>query len=1381
MSNEIKDQKVAKEQGTEEAIKAPQTPEAVLDGEKLAKLAERTIEDIRTRADEVTEEGVSLLESSLGNLRAEPGEVAQAKEALGVVNGEIGRLSAARQNEVQEVVAETEEAKPFDRAGFLSEVETKLEEVHTVDDVLSVLKETLQSQKDRGDLRLLFDNFRFASTDGSEKSLDIEDFFEGQIRSLDGALEEPGFKDGSIDEIKRDAKTMIEELVLPRLEGEEDPELLTDINKVQEKVAVQDYDMKSLVDFLNSYRRLSKGREKVFDKFVFKDSPKKKDSLFDTEDVIRLLDTEPELLEKIDVINAGGLDLSLGLFGASGAFGIADQYTRFADLRAMPLHSLKLAENNQYFHISGDLATARGVGLITEERLREIHEFSGDCSGLSIGEILEYHERIEGLPDDRKELCKRAYTEKHLDGRFSEIGDRTFFQMIANDVNFHKIKTCYEGGLLKSFYQVSDLEKIVSSSEEDIELAVRTGKDLDAGFGLLEKDGTLNAQDVAARREMGERAPRVLLGGDKAKIEKYLEDVRSVSPEDLDLFYRWQSRKMSADGGIYGFFVPMEEVLREKESFSALSRFYRSEPDAELLVFGFIAKRDSTLPDVLRSVELFKEDPGKYFSDNPEGVFGNYDNAVKILQTRGQSFDQPELDSVFDHTLRNHPELFLNKSNFPFSPEQRKVIDIFAKINASASPEMKNMALELTLQLVYGGELSTIDERYEKVENIFVENNIPFVGKQEKTCEALHPHIDVQSNSSPELRALHSENARRLLVFKDLLSSSFNSLNFNLEQYLTVFQGGQKVLDKYEAGEQLSSEEEEELRRFFRKVNALSENTRKTDKFNKFDLEGMSLGENLQALKHNFGVREGQTITGRFESAFLQRVGIGSFSEALSYYEELRKRTDLRNREFADAGQIALGGDDLIKGVKADFFDSNLDRGFYSPEFIGAETVLSKDKAKTSDSTPWDTDVVKVGNRGPLEVVRDSVASKYGDIVVVIRDRGQFHKTENGQPLTSDQSKLELFNTGTIEREDRYGIRTGFGSTEVDALLVKDEFLQGRGQLDSLKFSIAKKGFYIPICDKEGKVIFTPAEFEEYRKIFSGVGKYHGEPIGVNEEWKSSRFGDEIREFSQTEDNLRKIGQLRDGLYSDMQDVLSSFGVALHKGRYDDSVAGAKIIDTGSTGRGAALDQGYDFDFVVKMDDSDYDKVGRIGEMLKSIYPYSEDYENTGMRTFRFKSFERDGNTIDLDISFVKKSDSEELDANEAIAQKYDAIRQTGGTAGLLGVLTNIRFAKKELKKAGCYKKGLTGKGEQQGGLGGIGVENWIVKNGGDAVAAFRDFYGYAYRDGVLVPFDEFKKSYHVFSAGENIRGGVRAENFVYNMDEAGYQKMAELSRKFVE
>jgi hypothetical protein len=148
-----------------------------------------------------------------------------------------------------------------------------------------------------------------------------------------------------------------------------------------------------------------------------------------------------------------------------------------------------------------------------------------------------------------------------------------------------------------------------------------------------------------------------------------------------------------------------------------------------------------------------------------------------------------------------------------------------------------------------------------------------------------------------------------------------------------------------------------------------------------------------------------------------------------------------------------------------------------------------------------------------------------------------------------------------------------------------------------------------------------------------------------------------------------------------------------------------------------------------------------------------------------------------IDVGFNRKSDSEEFDAHDALKEKYDSIEKKYGEQAYLDTLSNIRFAKKKLKEAGCYKKGVGGEG-QQGGLGGIGVEYWILQNGGDSVEAFRSFEQHAFRDGNLVTFEEFKKTYKVFSAGQNIRGSVKVENFTDNMTNEGYIKMAQLAKE---
>ncbi len=723
-------------------------------------------------------------------------------------------------------------------------------------------------------------------------------------------------------------------------------------------------------------------------------------------------------------------------------------------------------------------------------------------------------------------------------------------------------------------------------------------------------------------------------------------------------------------------------------------------------------------------------------------------------------------------------QLALNIDSFKDSDSG--VLSIFKRVKNSPSLELKNISAEIIIQLINGGPLSTIEERYNKIEEVYVKNNIPFVGKQFKVCEALYPGSRMGEKAiSPELSGLKNASARKLLIFKDLLRANFDSANSNLKKYLEIFNSVDGILKRYEKGQEVSDQEIEKIRYFINKINAFSQNIKKDEYLTRMDPGNIDLDENLKILKKNFGVKKGQTLIERFEEVFLKRVGINSIPDAINYLEDLTMVVTNRNRGYISGDKLKLEKNDLAKGINIDFFDKYLDRGVFSPEFIGSETSTAKSKAEKSDYTPWDTDLILVENSDSSSIVENSIPSSFGDIILIIKDRGQFNKTEVGQPVLSDKNKLELFKTGAM-RVDHYGIRTGFGSSEISAVFVKDLILNDEIKLDYIKFSIARKGFYIPICDKNENVVFSHDDFIQYRKIFNGIGLYSKEEMEISSTWSNSDFSDDIEGFVQTKDNIDKIINIRNKIQGSIREIINSLGVDMHLGEHDDSILGVEIIDTGSTGRGSALDNNFDFDFVVKLNDNDYNEVDNIISKLKDVYPLDNDYTNNAMRTCRFKELEVSGVKVELDVSFVKRSNSQNLSANDAILQKYNSIKNNFGEEKLFEVLGNVRFAKKLLKDHGCYKKGLSDGGRLEGGLGGIGVENWILKNDGDVVLAFRDFYNYAYKDGELVSFDDFKRSYKVFGAGENIRGGVIAENFVYNMDPSGYAKMAEISKRFV-
>ena len=99
-----------------------------------------------------------------------------------------------------------------------------------------------------------------------------------------------------------------------------------------------------------------------------------------------------------------------------------------------------------------------------------------------------------------------------------------------------------------------------------------------------------------------------------------------------------------------------------------------------------------------------------------------------------------------------------------------------------------------------------------------------------------------------------------------------------------------------------------------------------------------------------------------------------------------------------------------------------------------------------------------------------------------------------------------------------------------------------------------------------------------------------------------------------------------------------------------------------------------------------------------------------------------------------------------------------------------ILFSQNNLKAAESYKPN---RGETpQGGLGGVGIENWVLQNGGSFLSAAKEFMSVAEK---CENFDEFKAKYAVWDFGENhmAKGERQHDNFVTdNMSADGYERM---------
>ena len=138
----------------------------------------------------------------------------------------------------------------------------------------------------------MFGNLQFVSDDKKSAALSAEDFFREQTKDMDNAMDDPAFKNTPLVEIKEQALGIVEDLVPPLLEGTEDPEFLSTLEKIQNRIEIRDYLVPDLIVFLNGYRRFSVGRGNTFDKFVLGNSLSRKGSLFDAKGAIALLEED---------------------------------------------------------------------------------------------------------------------------------------------------------------------------------------------------------------------------------------------------------------------------------------------------------------------------------------------------------------------------------------------------------------------------------------------------------------------------------------------------------------------------------------------------------------------------------------------------------------------------------------------------------------------------------------------------------------------------------------------------------------------------------------------------------------------------------------------------------------------------------------------------------------------------------------------------------------------------------------------------------------------------------------------------------------------------------------------------------------------------------
>ncbi len=754
------------------------------------------------------------------------------------------------------------------------------------------------------------------------------------------------------------------------------------------------------------------------------------------------------------------------------------------------------------------------------------------------------------------------------------------------------------------------------------------------------------------------------------------------------------------------------------------------------------------------------------FNDSENFKTGNY-NRMKVI-TAYSKIQDVELQKAFkEYVMEFGTNIDVEKIEY--------VSEVLSRLSLSNSSEIFTFRKELATQILKSNNPL---ESLSKIEDIFIKNNIPTVGKVYSCFEILHPDFQgfqfENSSISPVLKKA-STVSKKIIVFSDLLKASFGSNNRSVNAYLKNIEIGSNLYERIKSGEviyeMLDENLKNELIAFSKHLATLYNNTMIGKKeFESFNSTQDVLQDiNHLAMKLSPKGTLDYNLADRVIKMFCGFMGIETLDQAKNYIKQKIENADIRNRNASNF-EMALKQGDFVKGIgDITYLRNILQNGSVSKEFLGSSA--------SSDATPLDTDISMIMSLdGTIsEKMGATAASSYGPIWFVLKNDDRFVTTRTSSETLEakrDMSKMEVFCTGVLG-QGHYGIRTGFASSEIN-YIVMDNYDSRVG------LEIAINGFYIPVANKEGKIIFTPKDYDELRAKMSGLA-YFGED---NYTFSKNLITEETEYYAQQiEQSNFEVQEKRKKINSIIKKSLEELGLHLKTNIDGDLTEGfVELIDTGSTGRGTNKPGDGDFDFMMRLDKTILSNPTRLNELKQTILRNlgrENSSELTGTGDFRLKNVQIGTDmSVDIDITFTEKTDKVSYSTDMALQDRLATI-QRNDPEKYKYVVANILLAKQVLKKAEAYKPN---RGEiPQGGLGGVGIENWILQNGGSFIDAAKSF--------ILASngknFEEFKANYQIWDFGENHvaerLGKYSHDNFVANnMSEDGYNKMVQVLNEYM-
>ena len=543
-------------------------------------------------------------------------------------------------------------------------------------------------------------------------------------------------------------------------------------------------------------------------------------------------------------------------------------------------------------------------------------------------------------------------------------------------------------------------------------------------------------------------------------------------------------------------------------------------------------------------------------------------------------------------------------------------------------------------------------------------------------------------------------------------------------------------------------------------------------------------------------------------SHFNMDTGFESSEAALEYSK--RKITEAHQRNIeASRHDLKLEAGDLVKGVGGiGYLSAILENGSNAREFLG--------DGADSDRTPLDTDLSRVFEDADSfdDGINDLECKNYGPIYFVLkgkRNGEERFQTTRRSPLEEgvetdsvdlDSNKLEAFYTGAIGKH-HYGIRTGFASSEIDGIVVNDnDHLSNEVGLE-----VALNGFYIPVYDTSGKCIFTPEDYDEMRHKMSGLEHYEGvTSIDRGAEFSENYSYEFAPDLSIPGVNVDELAASVSEARAETEERHKAIDAVFAKAfeelglRRKDYIDGnlepgsIEVADTGSTGRGTNVPHDGDYDYMFRIDRADLIDSVRTDTIREAFLSalgkekVSED-EVAQDNIIRLKHVNIPGinEEIQVDITMEQKTNRIRYSTDESLRRRIAAMR-IEDPEKTDQAIANIIFAKKFCKAVGAYKPHRSPDipEDKKGGLGGVGVENWILQNGGSFVESAKNFVAAARnQDDTIKSYEDFCADYQIFDFGENHMskpGEDKHDNFVSrNMSKGGYNRLVKALKDFVD